>query len=270
MSSRYASFRLAVFFAYVLYAGLEGRSVFAETVRPSSIPAASQPTSQSTGFYGGYPQTPARSEPSIGWYTGTNARAAYGSGATPSATPAQGQQVQAGGGFYGQYVGANTAVQNYWQNAASAKPSAPAQVGWYGGMSGQQTSSDTQQGTHWTPPAGTRYGFQGGYGSSASTYGGYSPQTPLPPGPANGARNDLWIPGAGSFYPGYLNRDGTVDQVNMRTGRYFFGIRNNQGSQDLYDGRQWYSGFRNPDGSIDYMSPRGKWVLSTGGGSTGP
>jgi hypothetical protein len=160
-----------------------------------------------------------------------------------------------------------------WQSASSASPADAA--GQYGvrGAGGQLIPYDVPRGSHWTPPAETRYGYLGGYGASAQTGGGRIPsEAPLPPGPTNGARNDLWFPGTGTYLPGYLNRDGTVDRFNTGTGQYLYGVRNSQGSQDLFDARRgkWYLGFRKPDGSIDYLTPRGTWVWSAGSGGQNP
>ncbi len=88
----------------------------------------------------------------------------------------------------------------------------------------------------------------------------------MPPGPAGGARRELYSPAMGQYIPGYLNPDGTVDRFNPRTGTTLYGISNQRGGQDLFNPRtgKFYFGFRNPDGSIDYLTSGGRWIWSTG------
>lgn len=114
---------------------------------------------------------------------------------------------------------------------------------------------------------GATYEYLGGYAPTVqNAQRVYRPGEPLQPGPTTGARRDLYLPRAGRFFPGYLNRDGTVDRVNTRTGSIYFGIPNRRGGQDLFDVRrgQFFFGFRNRDGTLDYLSPGGRWLWSTG------
>jgi hypothetical protein len=293
MASRYVSVMLAMFSAYVLCVGGPARSVVAETALPARVTAAvhpasavpiqlpqatSQPTSRTTGVYGWPQQRATRGAQAPVWWYGVNGgpgdKVAVTPGEPPApAQPAQRQDTQLRRGFYSQYAGAGTTAGPDWQSASPASPADATGQHGVGGAGGRLIPYDAQRGTRWTPPADTRYGYLGGYGASAQTANGAFPWgTPLPPGPASGARNDLWLPGTGDYFPGYLNRDGTVDRLNTRTGQYFYGVRNNQGSQDLFDARrgQWYFGFRNPDGSIDYLTPHGNWIWSTNSGGRGP
>jgi hypothetical protein len=64
---------------------------------------------------------------------------------------------------------------------------------------------------------------------------------------------------------GTVNRDRSVDYLNVTTNRLFFGLKGPTGRQDLIEAKtgEWNMGFQNPDGTIDYMNPQtGRWDLA--------